>query len=342
MRWLRPALGVVVSLGLLWLVFRATDLTTLVESIGHANYLVLLPAIPIYFVGVWIRSARWQLLLRPVAHVSVGKLLRATLIGFTVNNLMPVRLGEIVRAFLLTRWQGVPPAASLATILVERLFDGVTLCGVVALAWIWVPLHGWLATAAVLGGLAFAGASTLVLLAALWPNGLLAIVKVVARRLPDRPQRVLLALSATFLDGLAVLRQGRVLLLTCVMSVVAWLTEAMLYWLILIGFGVHLSPLAPVVGMAAANLGTMMPSLPGFVGTFHLPLQAVLIDLFGVEKNLATSYTIVVHASLILPVVLIGLVLLSREGLSLADVSRRAAGRQWGGKRSTESAPRAL
>jgi hypothetical protein len=91
----------------------------------------------------------------------------------------------------------------------------------------------------------------------------------------------------------------------------------------MLGFGLGSGPASALLGMAAANLGTMVPSSPGFVGTFDLPLQAVLTDMFRVDAAAATSYTIVVHSALILPVVVVGLVLLWREGLSLGEVSQR-------------------
>lgn len=323
MRLLRVAGGLLVSLGLVWLFFRSTDPDVLQRSLVGANYAALGPALAVFFVGVWVRSVRWGLLLGPLAALPIGYLFRAMVIGFTVNNLMPIRLGEVARAMLLARWANVPPAATLGTIVVERLLDGLTLCGLLLLAWLWLPLEGWLRLVAVLGGFGFVVGLAFAAVAAFWPARLLAIAERAGGLLPAGPRQRGLRLANSFLDGFAALRRKRLVLPALGLSLAAWLCEATMYYLIMLGFDLQVGPLAALLGMAAANLGTMVPSSPGFVGTFDLPLQAVLTELFGVRPSLAASYTLVVHATLIVPVVVVGFVFLWREGLSFGEVSRR-------------------
>jgi uncharacterized membrane protein YbhN (UPF0104 family) len=323
LRWL---LGLGFSLGLLWLLFRSTNITVLLDSLARVDYLLLVPAVLIYFLGTWFRSLRWRLMLSPVALVDLRKLFRATIIGFTVNDLMPVRVGEIARALLLARSAHVPPAATLGTIVVERLFDGLTLCAILGLGWLARPFGGWLGGVALLAAFGFGAAGVCACLAASFPAQCLSLARLAGRPLPASLADRVLALLGSFLHGLAALRGGRLLPGLIALSALAWLSEAGTYWFVLRGFGLELGPLAPLLGMVAANLGTMFPSLPGFVGTFHLPLKAVLTEVFQVDDSLAASYTLVVHAALILPVVVVGLILLWREGLSLAEVSRRSSG----------------
>jgi uncharacterized protein (TIRG00374 family) len=338
----RIALGLVISLGLVWLLFAKTDLAELGRALGQANYLFLVPALAGYFGGVWIRCLRWRLLLAPVAEVPTARLFKATLIGFTVNNLMVVRLGELVRALLLSRWQGVLPGATLGSIVVERLFDGLTLCAILLLAWLALPLSPVLRATALVGGTIFLGGAAVLTLAALLPDLSLRFVRLLTGRLPAALGERAYRLGQGFLGSLAVLRQGRTLVLVAGLSVLVWLGEGSLYYFIMLGFGLEAGPPAALLGMAAANFGIMVPSLPGFIGTFHKPLQAVLTDQFGVDYNLATSYTLVVHVALILPVVAAGAALLWREGLSLGEVSRRAVRLDRAQRPSTESAPRPL
>jgi uncharacterized protein (TIRG00374 family) len=338
----RIALGLLISLGLVWLLFAKTDLTALGRALGQANYLLLAPALAGYFGGVWVRCLRWRLLLAPVAEVPTRRLLKATLIGFTVNNLMVVRLGELVRALLLSRWQGVPPGATLGSIVIERLFDGLTLCAILVLAWLSFPLSPVLRVTALFGGAIFLAGTGVLTVAALLPDPSLRLIRLLTGRLPAALGERAYRLGLGFVDSLAVLRQGRTLVLVAGLSLLVWLGEASLYYFTMLGFGIEAGPLAALLGMAAANFGIMVPSLPGFIGTFHKPLQAVLTDQFGVDYNLATSYTLVVHAALILPVVAIGSALLWREGLSLAEVSRRAVRLGRTRRASTESAPRPL
>lgn len=337
MRLLRPLLGVLCSIVLLVLLFRVVDGEAMLGLLRRVDYWTLVPAVGVYFVGVWVRSVRWRVLLRPVAAVPTGRLFRAMVIGFTVNDLMPIRLGELARAFLLARWRQAPSAATLGSIVVERLLDGLTLCGIVAVAWFWYPLGGWLGTAVMASGAVFAGGALGAAFAALWPQGVLGLVGWGVRPLPPRARHRIVGLVEVFLTGLSALREGRTTLLAIGLSFAAWLAEAAMYALIMRGFGFDAGPAAAMLAMVAGNLGTMVPSSPGYLGTFDLPVQTVLTELFAVDPNLATSYTLVVHAALIGPVVLVGLALLWREGMGLFELSRRASGQRERVGRSTDA-----
>ena len=334
----RVLIGCAVSLLLLGYFLQKAEIASMLAALRMADYRGLVPAVLIYLGGVWIRALRWKLLLRPVAQVSTGRLLQAVLIGFTANNLLPARLGEIARAVLLARWANAPPAATLGTIVVERLFDGLTLCAILAVGWLWVSPSGWLRQGALLASAAFVAAGVLVAAAAIRPGLVLAVARVFAGLLPERFREQALHLCSAFLDGLAVVREPRTLVVVIALSFVAWFCEAGMYYVVMAGFGIESGPLSALLGMVAANLGTTVPSSPSFIGTFDVPLQAVLVELFGVEPSLAASYTLVVHAALVVPVVIIGLVLLSREGLSLGEVSRRAAGHRVALSGSTDPA----
>ena len=325
---LRPLVGLLLSAALLWVFLRAVDANTLATSLKGANYYALLPAVLFYFAGVWLRSARWRLLLRPLVLLPTRRLFNAMVIGFTVNNLTPMRLGELARAFLLARWSHVPAAATLGTIVVERLFDGLVLCGLLALAWPWLPPTSWLRLAALVGTLGFVVGSAVGVGAAVWPSQVMSLARLCTRPLPARLAARALGLAASFLDGFAILRSGRQLGPLFLLSVGAWLCEAAMYYVIMLGFNLGSGPISALLGMAAANLGTMVPSSPSYVGTFDVPLQTVLIEMFGVDPGLATSYTLVVHSALIVPVVVVGLILLWREGISVADLSRRLGRRR--------------
>src|SRR5689334_3663601 len=122
--WLPFALSAVLVLLLINTVRGEAD--QLGAALGSANWLMLAPAIGLYFVGVWLRSARWRLLL-PAHTVNTSTLFRTLLVGFTVNNLLPLRMGEVARAYLLARWAKVPYTATIASLLVERVLDGLSL-----------------------------------------------------------------------------------------------------------------------------------------------------------------------------------------------------------------------
>ena len=315
----RVWLGGAISLACLYLVFRALDPATLGAALAQANLFYVLPAVAVYFVGVWLRSLRWRLLLGPVlpperrAKVSTAYLFRIMVIGFTVNNVLPARLGELARAWLLWRGERVEPGATVATIVLERVLDGLTLllfAGVAALlvefppelqraAWITAALF-LLVTVGLVGFL-------------LLPAPFVALAMRVLRLLPERFAHLGERLVLTFAEGLGVLRQGRALVGVLTLSVLAWAVEATMYLIVMLGFPFGALPEAALLGAAAANFGAMIPSSPGYVGTFHLPLQIVLTQVFAVPLAQATSYTLVLHATLVVPVVLLGLAFLARD-----------------------------
>lgn len=321
----RALVGLAISGLLLLLFFRAVDPRQVLASLAEANFAYLPPAILVYFAGVWVRGVRWGMLLHQFARLPPPRLFRAVVIGFAVNDVTPFRLGEIARAYLLVRWAGVPAGSTFATIVVERLFDGLTLCGILVVARLWLPDSALLAWMAGLASVVFVLGTAGAYVGVLWPRFVLRIADLVLRAAPGRLRARLRRLCETFLLGLSVLRRGRLLLLTSALSTAAWLGEALMYYLIMLGFGFDEGLLAALLGMVAANLGSMVPSAPGYVGTFHVPLKTVLTEVFSVEAALAASYTLVVHATLIVPVVLVGAFFLWREGLSLAALASRPA-----------------
>ena len=311
-----------VSAALLYLFLRALDPAQMVAAVREANLLMLAPATAVYFAGVWLRAVRWRWLVRPFATVATGRLFRVILIGFAVNNVLPLRLGEVVRAYLLRRSHAVPVAATLGSILFERLLDVVALCALLAGVSLVAQLDGWLAALAAAAWAVVAGSGagvlTILLLPARLLDGLLGRAASVANRLSPR----LSALIGTFLRGIRAVRSARALLGVAALSIACWTAEVGLYYFVMLGFGFDSGVPSLVAGMVAANLATVIPSSPGYIGTFDVPLQSVLSDSFGLAAPLAASYTLVTHAVLLVPVALVGLVLLSREELSLGALRR--------------------
>lgn len=309
----RVWLGLAISAACLYLLFASLDVAALGAALGQVNLVFIGPALVVFFGGVWLRSLRWRLLLRPAlapaqrARLGPWSLFRVLIIGLTVNNLLPARLGEVARAYLLWREQRVEPGATVATIVLERVLDGLTLVLFAGLAALLVPFPEQLQRAAVIAGAVFLTAAFGLVLFLLVPTPFLRLARAVLRWLPPRLAYLGERLLQTFVEGLGVLRQGRALAAVLALSVLAWTAEATMYFLIMLGFPFSAHFAAALLGTAAANIGTMVPSSPGYVGTFDLPLQLVLVEVFHVARADATSYTLVVHAALVLPVIALGL-----------------------------------
>jgi uncharacterized protein (TIRG00374 family) len=172
-------LGVLISVGFLYLALRGLRLGDLVGVIEKANFWWLIPGILLYFVAVMARAWRWHYLLRPVKSISTIDLFPTTVIGYMGNNVYPARAGEVLRALLLKRDYSIAISTTLATILVERIFDGV-----VMLSFIFINLPelskltggaGFLGKVsiqdvAIWGSAIFFGALGVFLLAAMFPS----------------------------------------------------------------------------------------------------------------------------------------------------------------------------
>jgi glycosyltransferase 2 family protein len=314
--------GLVISLIFLYVALRGLHIEDLWGAVQDANYWWLIPGVAVYFLGVWARAWRWHYLLRPVKAISTRSMFPIVTIGYMGNNIFPARAGEVLRAVVLKRREGVSISSSLATIIVERIFDGVVMLSFIFLN---LPelarltedsgLVGSIRIVALAGTGAFLGALIVFLLAAMFPRKTDQLVQVLAHRLvPARLRPRILDLAGLFLGGLASLRTPREALMVFVTSVVIWLLETGKYWFVMHAFPLQVSFFALMLMNGIVNLATTIPSAPGYVGTFDAPGIAVLVA-YGVEHALAAGYTLVLHVALWLPITALGAYYLTREGI---------------------------
>jgi len=318
--------GVVISLFFLYLALRGLGIKDLGEALKQANYWWLLPGVSVYFIGVWVRAWRWHYLLKPVKKIPTRELFPIVTIGYMGNNIYPARAGEALRAVILKRNAAVPISASAATIIVERIFDGV-----VMLAFIFLNLPelaslttdsgivGSIQTVALWGTAAFFGALVVFLIAAMFPERVEVFVLVVNNKLvPQKYRQSIIGFIQKFLGGLEALRSPLDVLMVFLTSSVIWLLETLKYWFLMHAFPFDISYFALMLMNGIVNLATTIPSAPGYVGTFDAPGIAVLVA-YGVPKATAAAYTLVLHIALWVPITALGAYYLLREGIRWSD-----------------------
>ena len=245
------------------------------------------------------------------------------------NNIYPARAGEVLRAVILKRREGVPVSASLATIIVERIFDGV-----VMLAFVFINLPelakltggsgfvGNIQQVAIYGTGAFLAALVIFLLAAMFPTITARTGQwFIDRVLPAKLREKVSGMMHKFLDGLASLRSPLNILMVFVTSVIIWLFETLKYWFVMHAFGFTVSFFALMLMNGIVNLATTIPSAPGYIGTFDAPGIAVL-TAYGVDQATAAGYTLTLHVALWLPITLLGAYFMTREGIQWNDSLR--------------------
>jgi glycosyltransferase 2 family protein len=314
--------GILISIVFLYLALGGLELETVWTVVQSANYFWLLPGIAVYFVGVWVRAWRWKALLRPLKSISTGAMFPVVTIGYMGNNIFPARAGELLRSVILRDREAVPVSASLATIIVERIFDGV-----VMLAFVFLNLPeliritgdtgfaGNVQQIAIWAAAAFIGALAIFLLAAMFPQ--------ITERLVDylldhfmvaRWRESTRSLTKRFLTGLQALRSPQEVLLFFAATTVIWLLETGKYWFVMHAFPFEISFFSLMLLNGFVNLATMLPSAPGYIGTFDAPAIA-LLTAYGVNGEMAAGYTLVLHAALWLPITLLGFYYYLRQPL---------------------------
>jgi hypothetical protein len=331
-------LGGAVSVGLLLLLLYQVDMGDLKDSLREANYYLLAPSIVVYFFAVLFRAVRWRYLLTPLGSFQVGRLYPVVVIGYMANNLLPVRLGELVRSYYLSRREDVNSSSALATIAVERVYDGITLLAFAALAAPWLLLLGEFDGAADVSrttGVIFLVAIIAAFTLMLTFFTLLSSSPAFADRaegwlniVPAGPRPKVKEIFRTFVAGLAVLNSPSKHLDLFVYSLPVWLLEGSMYFMLAYSFGIdeHFDSvgvllLVVLLLTATSNLATSVPSAVGGIGPFEIVAQQTLMSL-GVGASLAGAYSGFVHlVALWLPVNIVGLALMWKNNLSLREMS---------------------
>lgn len=313
-------IGLAISAIFLFLAFRDLRPEDFVRALGRIEVEWLFIGAFVYFAAVVVIALRWQFLLRAVAWVPLPALTELVAIGYMGNNVYPLRAGEALRIFLLKRYHQVPMARSTTVVVVERMLDGLVMLSFIVMA---LPQVVGPASAiydvATLAGPIFISALIVFLILAARPNWLRTVVGLVIRFAPHRLRPIIAHLTDELLHGLDALRNPFYFFGAVISSFITWGIEAVVYWLVAIGFGLELPYIAILLVVGTVNLAGILPSSPGQIGVYEFFVGASLGAL-GVSPLIAPVYAVVVHIVIWLPITLAGFLLLARRGLGWADI----------------------
>ncbi len=330
----RVWIGFLITLVFLGLFFRETKFGDIKDAFEQANYALALASLPVYFSGIWVRTIRWQYLLRPVKRVPAWRLYPVVIIGLMANNVMPARAGELVRAYILGEREQVSKAATLGTIAVDRLFDGLTLIPMLVIVAAVVGTNESFPLEVVNYNLSLLGLSIVMAVFFGLALGVLFVLAfseawrirtdaLIMRVTPQRFRAGVEGLAHSFFEGLHSLRSPVDLGFAWVMSTVSWLLEATMYYMVGRAFHIDAGFQYFLLITAAANLAISVLASQGGVGPFELVTKQVLIAA-GIADGAAKAFAIGLHALVLLPVIIIGLYFLGTMGLSLGEMFRRS------------------
>jgi glycosyltransferase 2 family protein len=312
-------LGIAMSAVFLAFFLLRTDLGEIRGAFSGADYLLAAAGVPIYFVGYWLRTVRWRLLLRPVADVSTARLYPIVLIGLMTNNVAPMRVGELVRAYLLGERESMSKSTALGTIAVDRTFDGLTLVAILGVVTTLTHTDAGRQSLGIGAALLFVLATSVLVGLAFSPARVRGLLLRFAAYLPQRFAAKAEEMLDAFLSGLAAIRSPGVLALAAGVSLASWLVEASMYYVVGEAFHLNVGFDVYLIIVAAANLALSIFASPGGVGPFELATREVVV-LYDVSSASASAYAIALHALLLAPVIVVGLVLLWSAHASLREL----------------------
>ncbi len=316
-RW-HTLIAAALTIGLLWWFLRSLNYADVWAAMRGARLWPIVLAVLVTFQTYVFRAWRWQALLLPIGRARFSTALRTTVIGFTATFLLPGRLGEVLRPYLLARREGFNAAATFATVIVERILDLATVLLLFGAFLLTTSLDVGpevKAGGAVATGVAIAALAAMAISAG-HPERLGRWTERAARLLPGRGAAVAARFVHTFVEGLAVMRRPGALAIAMGMSVLLWLSIAAGVWLTSLALDVHFGFAASFLVLMYLVVGVALPT-PAGVGSFHAMYQLAVVGFFQAERDRAAAAAIVLHLVSFAPISLVGLVFMAQDGLSL-------------------------
>ena len=312
-------IGIIISLLFLYLALRNVNYGNLLVSLQQANYLYLIPAIVLLMLTMWFRALRWYYLLGSVKRVTILNVFSAVMIGFMANNMLPVRIGELVRAYTLGRKENISKSLSLATIVVERILDGFTLLTFLLVVLIFFPFPDWVKEAGLYSFLFFVFIVIFLICLKKFRDAVLKFFEYLVSPISQRLSEKIKELLISFITGFDILKNKRQIAFVLFYSFAIWTVYAALTLLVFMSFNFELPAYAPFLFIVILTFGVMIPSSPGYVGTYQF-FCVTGLAFWGIKESDAMGFSLVFHASQYFPITIVGLFYLWRDNISFKEV----------------------
>ena len=322
------ALGIGVSAFFIWFVLRGVDPAEVITQISQANPWYFLASVFVGTAGYLIRALRWKVLLHPLKpDTALRSRFAGVSIGFAINNIFVGRLGELARAFALTRVEPITLSGSVGSLVVERFLDAIVL-GTLFLVPMTLPsfpgAEGFLSggvgalLSTTFGLLAIAVAGLIAVL--IFPEPIVRLAERLFVRLPGGWGPRMVRALESFLQALKVLRHPVLLTKAVVWSYVFWLWHGLSFWLGFKAFGIDVGFAAAVFTEAVVGFAVAIPAAPGFFGTFQAGADFALSGVYGVAEPSALAFAFGYHLGGFFPITIIGLYYAWSIGFSVKDL----------------------
>jgi uncharacterized protein (TIRG00374 family) len=310
---LQIAIGLLISVGALYLALRGVHWREVGTAAREANYLLIAAAAVLLCFTLLLRALRWRLLFHPLKDLNVWYLFGSLNVAYLINNILPFNLGDLGRAYLLSEVEGISATRTLSTIVVERVLDVITLLLflLILVPFVDIPSRArW--SAAILAAVVSTVAITLIILSR--RRGVaMRLLDFGLRFAPERFHAKLTEMTQSALDGFAVLSDGRVAVQLGAWSAVTWLCVSLVVFMGTEAFSLDVGFAAAMFLVIVTTFGFFVPSSPGSFGVYHAIVISTLTNVFDVGKNDAVSYALIIHLVFYLPPMFLGLAFLWKE-----------------------------
>ncbi len=320
-------IGLAIAALCLYLAFRKVDFHQMWSAFKQMNYWYILPSLALMFFSHWLRALRWRYFLAPIQDVKMKTLYSSLLIGYMANTFLPAHLGEFIRAYLVSKRYPIHGSSVFATIVIERIIDVFTLLTLMAVTVIVFPFPKWVQES---GYISFAFIAILLLALILmkkYRTQATKVLNVVLKPFPAHISHKINELLHSFLDGVVGLKNWRHYFIVGFLSLGIWFCYGYIFQLGLHAFNFvdkfNLPWMTSLVLLVITTIAVLVPSSPGYVGTYHYLCQ-ISLGFFGVPKSDALTFAFVIHGINFLPILIVGLILVAVMGMNLKHIQAEA------------------
>ncbi|WP_157152725.1 lysylphosphatidylglycerol synthase transmembrane domain-containing protein [Brachyspira murdochii] len=314
--------GIVISIVCLYFAFRGINIKESLEVVKNINILYFVISLILSVVIIALRGLRWECFIPLKKHIKKRTVVMATYIGYMGNNILPAKLGEVARAYILGVKEDVSKSALIASVVTERLFDVITGGVILCLSVIFIPNLPSTVTYAAIALFVLSIVGFLVLIFLVWKRDFAhKVFHKVFGILPKNIGDKLILFSCNFIDGIGFKNDAKHIFLIFFYTILYLIGQILTISFLLMAFDIKASPIIALFVFAVGGFGFAVPSAPSGIGPFEWAIIFGL-SLIGVDRTVAAPYALVYHMMGIVPIVIIGFIFLFMLGVDLKTATK--------------------
>lgn len=314
-------LGFAISMLLIYLSVRNVDFKHSFELIKNANIYWIIISMIFFVFSYVVRTVRWYFLLTPLKKIGVLRSFYFLIFGFFMNNILPLRLGEFVRAKVAGEKFQISRSSVFATVVIERLMDVIIFIICFFLIAIFVEIPQWLKNTFLLCTLIFGFITIFLFFLSKGKDKFLKLISKI--KLPEKILDMVLSLFSKFTTGLSFFNNGKLAFKVFIFSFLVWFIEAFSYMYFFKAFGVDISIMQAIFVIVVIGVGVILPTAPGFIGAIEF-MGVVALGVFGIEESVAFACIASLHFADMVVLYILGFVGIAKEKLSFYDLFKFA------------------